>query len=124
MLATIVTETNIKMKKTVYMMESYITYVNKGSVEIDLDYFPELQGLTNEEIAKKLASGDYFLDGWLNEIKPKELPENLKEDYMNEDGEVEYDTSDLMPLWDAHNEADVEFDKIKNEEHYFIVDDL
>jgi len=111
------------MKKTVYMMESYITYVNKGSVEIDLDYFPEFQSLTNEQIAEKLASGDYFVDGWLNEIRPKELPENLKEDYMNEDGEVEYDTSDLMPLWDVHNEAMVDFDKIKNEEHYFLVSD-
>ena len=111
------------MKKTVYLMESFVTYVNKGSVEIDLDYFPELKDMTNEELAKELASGDYFVDGWLNEIRPKELPESMKEEYLNEDGEVEYDTTDLMPLWEVHNEAMVDFDKIKNEEHYFLVND-
>jgi hypothetical protein len=110
------------MKKTVYLMESFVTYVNKGSVEIDLDYFPELKDLNNEELAAELASGDYFVDGWLSEIRPKELPDNMKEEYVNEDGEVEYDTTDLMPLWEVHNEAMTEFDKIKNEEHYFIVE--
>ena len=104
-------------------MESFVTYVNKGSIEIDLDYFPELKELSNDELAKELASGDYFVDGWLNEIRPKELPESMKEEYLNEDGEVEYDTTDLMPLWEVHNEAMVDFDKIKNEEHYFLVND-
>ena len=104
-------------------MESYVTYVNKGSVELDLDYFPEFKDMSNEQIAKELAKGDYLVDGWLNEIRPKELPESLKEQYLNEDGESEYDTSELMPLWEVHNEAMVDFDKIKNEEHYFLVAD-
>lgn len=104
-------------------MESFITYVNKGSVEIDLDYFPELQNLTNEQLAEELASGKYYVDSWSGEIKPKELPEKFKEEYINEDGEVEYNTEEFVELWDWHREADVDFDKIKNEEHYFLVSD-
>jgi hypothetical protein len=111
------------MKKTVYLMESFITYVNKGNVELDLDYFPELKDLSNEELATKLASDDYYVNSWLGEIRPKELPEHLKEEYINEDGEFEYDTEDLVPLWEFHSEAPADFDKIKNEEHYFIVED-
>lgn len=104
-------------------MESYMTYVNKGSVEIDLDYFPEFEDLTDEEIAEELASGEYFVND-NNSIMPKSidhLSEEIKEEWKDEDGSNLYDSSDYMSLWDCHNEADVDFDKIKNEEHYFLV---
>lgn len=113
------------MKKTVYLLESYMTYVNKGSLEIDLDYFPEFKDLTNEEIAQELANGEYFVSDFSNEIRPKSidhLPESIKEEWINEDGEIDYSSQEMMTLWDCHREADVDFDKIKNEEHYFLVD--
>jgi TPR repeat protein len=111
------------MKKTVYLMESFVTYVNKGSVDIDLDYFPQLQGLTGDQLAEELASGEYLVDTGLGEIRPKEPPEELKEMYTNEDGEIEYGTDDFVALWDYHREAEVDFDKIKDEKSYFYVRD-
>lgn len=108
-------------------MESFITYVNKGSVEIDLDYFPELQGLTNEELQEELKSGKYYVSPMNNEIMPKELPENIseeiKEEWSDGEGGTCYDSEDFVSLWDWHNESEVDFDKIKNEEHYFLVQD-
>lgn len=109
-------------------MESYMTYVNKGSVEINLDMFPHLKDMNNEELAEELATGDYVVDGFINEIRPKtfeDLPQEFKEDYLDENGEVveDYDTEDFCSLWDYHRESDVDFDKIKNEEHYFYITD-
>jgi hypothetical protein len=113
------------MKKKVYMMESYVTYVNKGALELDLEYFPELQGLSDEQIAKELEDGKYYVADWSNEIMPKQLPETIsekiKQDWTSEDGELEYDSENLCPLWEWHRESEVVFDKIKNEESYFIV---
>lgn len=113
------------MKKKVYLMESFITYVNKGSVELDMDYFPELAGLSNGEIAQKLASGKYYVD-WEGEVMPEKLPESLtpeiKAQWEDEDGSIAYDTEEMNTLWEYHNESEVDFDKIKNEEAYFIVE--
>lgn len=104
-------------------MESFVTYVNKGCVKLDMDYFPEFEGLSNEEIAQKLADGKYYVND-NNEIMPatiEHLSEEIKEDWKDVDGNLEYDSEGYMTLWEVHNESDVDFDKIKNEEHYFLV---
>ena len=105
------------------MMESFMTYVNKGSVELDLDYFPEFEDMTDEEIAEKLRTGEYFVTD-SNEIMPKSLDhlsKEIQEEWHDEDGNISYDSGEYSTLWDVHNQADVDFDKIKNEEHYFLV---
>lgn len=104
-------------------MESYMTYVNKGSVELDMTYFPEFEDLTNEEIAEELASGKYYVND-SNEIMPASLDhlsEEIKEEWKDVDGNIDYDAEEYPTLWEIHNDSDVDFDKIKNEEHYFLV---
>lgn len=102
-------------------MESYMTYVNKGSVIIDLDKCTKLKDLTNEEIAEELGQGNYVTDG--TGVYPTdfaELSDEIKEDFEGEEDYKEY-ISDMMSMWDYHNESELDFDKIKNEEHYFLV---
>lgn len=104
-------------------MESFVTYVNKGSVELDLTYFPEFQGLSDEEIAQKLADGKYYVND-SNQIMPatlEHLPQEIKDEWTDVDGNIDYDAEEYPTLWEVHNESDVDFDKIKNEEHYFLV---
>lgn len=76
----------------VSMRESYVTFLFRGEVELDLDDYPELQGKTDEEITEYIYSNS-------SEMK---APEGFK--YVDN-------------LWDACMEMDVISDKIKNEEY-------
>lgn len=113
------------MEKKLYMMESFVTYVNKGYITIDTDMFPEFEGKTNEQIQEMINSKDYRVDADLNMLVPAKPTDALieKAGYQDENGVGYYNIEDTMDLWDYHNESDVDFDKIKNEESYLIVGD-
>ena len=49
----------------IYQTESYTTYIVRESITIDLDDYPELEGMTNDEIV-------YHLDGNSSEMKATE----------------------------------------------------
>jgi len=102
-----------------------MTYVNKGSVEMDMQYFPEFEGLSNEQIAEKLKEGQYYVD-WEGNVLPLQLPQNISEEikdqWRDEDGSIIYGVEEMSTLWDYHNESETEFDKIKDEKAYFIVE--
>lgn len=126
---------------TLNMCESYVTYTNKGKVKIDVNYFPQLKNKTKEEIAEwvTINSDSLYIDcytGWLypsllvtkeefiinygfSDLSGKELEDALDEEGW--DGEYESET-DRIPLREYFQNASVEFDKIKNEEHYFVAD--
>lgn len=46
-------------KVKIYQTESYITYVVREPITIDLDEYPELEGMSNEEIVSYLESSSY-----------------------------------------------------------------
>jgi len=49
----------------IYQTESYTTYIVREPITIDLDDYPELEGMTNDEIV-------YHLDGNSSEMKATE----------------------------------------------------
>ena len=106
-------------------MESIETFVNKGHITVNTDYFPEFEGKSNEEIQEMINSGEYYVDVDLGELMPKSPSYELMEQlgYLDENGVVDYDVSRLENLWTYHNECDVNFDKIKNEKSYIIIED-
>ena len=134
-------EENKNNEITLHMCESYITYTNKGQVKIDVNYFPQLKDKTKQEVAKWVTENidnlyidtyygwvfpskivtkeEFILNNGLEDLSGKEL-----EDALVEEGwEGEYESEDdRIPLHEFFNESGVVFDKIKNEEHYFIAD--
>ena len=48
----------------IYQTESYTTYVVREPITIDLDDYPELEGMTNDEIV-------YYLEGNSSDLKPQ-----------------------------------------------------
>jgi len=64
----------------IYQTESYITYLVREAVTIDLDDYPELEGMTNDEIVD-------YLDGNSCDMKPQDedydcLSDELIEKYI------------------------------------------
>ena len=64
----------------IYQTESYTTYVVRDAVTIDLDDYPELEGMSNDEIVD-------YLDGNSCDMKPQDedydcLSEELIEKYI------------------------------------------
>ena len=64
----------------IYQTESYTTYVVRDAVTIDLDDYPELEGMSNDEIVD-------YLDGNSCDMKPQDedydcLSEELIEKYV------------------------------------------
>jgi hypothetical protein len=64
----------------IYQTESYTTYVVREAVTIDLDDYPELEGMTNDEIVD-------YLDGNSCDMKPQDedydcLSDELIEKYI------------------------------------------
>ena len=80
----------------IYQTESYTTYIVKEPIEIDLDDYPELEGMTNEEIVD-------YLEGSSCDMKAQD------EDYDS--------------LSDQLIEQDILKDKIYNEEYSYKVED-
>ena len=48
----------------IYQTESYTTYVVREPITIDLEDYPELEGMTNDEIV-------YYLEGNSSDLKPQ-----------------------------------------------------
>ncbi len=84
-------------KVKIYQTESYTTYIVREAITIDLDDYPELEGMTNDEIV-------YHLDGNSPDMKS-----------TNED---KYDS-----LSDELIEQDMIREKIYNEEFSYLVED-
>jgi hypothetical protein len=64
----------------IYQTESYTTYVVRDAVTIDLDDYPELEGMSNDEIVD-------YLDGNSCDMKPQDedydcLSDELIEKYV------------------------------------------
>lgn len=64
----------------IYQTESFTTYVVREPITIDLDYYPELEGMTNEEIVDYLGSNSY-------DMKPQngEYYDSLSDELMDKD---------------------------------------
>lgn len=84
-------------KVKIYQTESYITYVVREPITIDLDEYPELEGMSNEEIVSYLESSSY-------DMKSQDVDS--------------YDS-----LSDELSDKDVIKDKIYGEESSYIVED-
>jgi len=84
-------------KIKIYQTESYTTYIVREPITIDLDEYPELEKLTNDEIID-------YLEGNSSEMKPQ--------------NEQYYDS-----LSDELVEKDIIRDKINNEEYSYRVED-
>lgn len=81
----------------IYQTESYTTYIVREPITIDLDDYPELEGMTNEEIVD-------YLEGNSSDMKPQ-----------NSDS---YDS-----LSDELIDRDLIRDKISGEEYSYRVED-
>jgi hypothetical protein len=84
-------------KVKIHQTESYTTYIVREPIIIDLDEYPELEGMTNEEIVD-------YMEGNSSEMKPQ--------------NEQYYDS-----LSDELVEKDIIRDKINNEEYSYRVED-
>lgn len=84
-------------KIKIYQTESYITYAVREPITIDLDDYPELEGMSNEDIVDYLESNSYDMKS------------------QNVDS---YDS-----LSDELSDNDVIKDKIYGEESSYIVED-
>jgi len=84
-------------KVKIHQTESYTTYIVREPITIDLDEYPELERLTNDEIID-------YLEGNSSEMKPQ--------------NEQYYDS-----LSDELVEKDIIRDKINNEEYSYRVED-
>ena len=80
----------------IYQTESYVTYIVREPITIDLDDYPELEGMSNSEIL------DY-------------LEDNVG-DMMAQDDDYNCLSDELM-------EKDILKDKITGEEYSYIVED-
>ena len=83
-------------KVKIYQTESFTTYVVREPIEIDLDEYPELEGMSNEEIVD-------YLEGNSCDMKPQD------EDYEC--------------LSDELIEKDILRDKISGEDFSYRVED-
>jgi hypothetical protein len=106
--------------KTIRLMESYITYENHGDINLNLNYFPELQGKTNSEIQDWLNanSDNLYVDSNNGEIRKDRYYIYTQEEYDDmavngEDPEIDEDVIELLEYW---NNSEVIWDKIKCEE--------
>lgn len=128
---------NNSNKIKLHMCESWITYANKGQVDIDIAYFPLLKEKTKEEVAKWVTEN--AKDLWIDQnsgiifpsqtttkeeyIKENDLDVNITaEDLEDEGWEGEYKDENRVSLWSYFNDASIDFEKIKNEEHFFSPD--
>jgi hypothetical protein len=113
------------MIKNINLMESYTTYVNKGSIRVETDIFPEFVGKTNSEISELINNGKYYVDEDSKQLLPIPLTKDNLETlgYLDEDGESAYDGGDLIYLWEYHGYCGAKFDKIKENKIYVTVTD-
>ena len=61
----------------IYQTESYTTYIVRDAVTIDLDDYPELEGMSNDEIVD-------YLDGNSCDMKPQDLDYDCLSDELIE----------------------------------------
>ncbi len=67
-------------KVKIYQTESYTTYIVREPLTIDLDEYPELEGMTNEEIVD-------YLEGNSSDMKPQneQYYESLSDELIEKD---------------------------------------
>ena len=67
-------------KIKIYQTESYTTYIVREPITIDLEDYPELEGMTNEEIVD-------YLDGNSSEMKSTDLDmyDSLSDELIEKD---------------------------------------
>ena len=72
------------MKIKIYLEESYTTTVTRGSIEIDSDNYPELNGMSEDEISN-------YIDENVWDMKPinDDVYSSLGEEVSDQD--VQYD---------------------------------
>jgi hypothetical protein len=87
---------NMGKRVKIYQTESYVTYIVREPITIDLDDYPELVGMSNSEIL------DY-------------LEDNV--------GDMMAQDDDYNCLSDELTEKDILKDKITGEEYSYIVED-
>ena len=124
-------------KIKLHMCESWVTHANKGQVDIDISYFPLLKEKTKEEVAEWVTEN--AKDLWIDQnsgiifpsqtttkeeyIKENELDVNITTKDLEDEGwEGEYKDENRVSLRSYFNDAPIDFEKIKNEEHYFTAD--
>ena len=113
------------------MMESFVTYENKGAITVNPNYFSALVGKTSQEAAKWLSENiwDLYVDADTGEIFPSN--KISKDEFMDEYGVEEEDLDDegwnegligesRIPMMDYFSQREVISDRIKAEEKYFI----
>jgi hypothetical protein len=109
------------------MMESYVTYENHGDLVLNFEFFPELEGKSDEVIQKWLEefSSQLFVN-----VETLELRKDRKYVYSSEEIEQakadneeleQFEDDDVVGLWDYWSEAEVQWDKIKNETRKLIL---
>jgi predicted RNA-binding protein with RPS1 domain len=128
-------ENNHKYK--LHMIESWVTYSNKGQVDIDTNYFPILKDKNKDDVAKWVTDNakNLWIDTNSGVIFPSQtitkqefiqeggLEDNISDEDIKDEGwEGDYKDKNREPLLDYFNEAMEDFNKIKNEEHYFTAD--
>ena len=67
------------MKLQVYGTESYNTFICKEPVEVDTDNYPELEGMTEDEIKEYIESSAYEMKAMNPEY------ENLEDELQDKD---------------------------------------
>lgn len=67
-------------KIKIYQTESYTTYIVREGITIDLDDYPELEGMTNEEIVDYLEENS-------SDMKPQndEFYDSLSDEFFDKD---------------------------------------
>ena len=102
------------MKIRVMYGESFVTICGYEDYIVDLDKFPELQGKSEEEITEWLYknSDNLYINDSYEDPNPREEMGGAYE--IVPEGEGEYTLADTV------GNNGVTWDKIKNEEHYFV----
>jgi len=83
-------------KLKVYMAESWYTYRNSHTIEIDTDDYEELKGMTDEEAYEYLSEnmGDFEMKKEEGEKYSMTLADALQEDWVRE--KVKCEEFDLL----------------------------
>jgi hypothetical protein len=119
-------------KKSVRLMESFITYENHGDIVFNFDHFPELEGKSNEELQDWL--NQHYCDLYID-CNTLELRKDNKIVYEEEDlayyaenpdekpeDDIDEDIWELAEFW---SQTEVEWDRIKCEERtMYVQEDL
>jgi hypothetical protein len=83
-------------KINVYGTESYCTWICREPVEVDTDNYPELEGMSDEEIKDYIRENAYEMkavnEGWYENLFEELLANDIRRDKINnEENEIIFD---------------------------------